>query len=61
MAVDNIINVSEPDFEYEVIKYSQNVPVVVDFWASWCRPVRCSPRCSNAWHRKLTVRSAWPG
>ena len=26
MAVENIINVTETDFEYEVLKYSQNVP-----------------------------------
>jgi putative thioredoxin len=35
-----IVDVSESNFEYEVLSYSQNTPVVVEFWATWCQPCK---------------------
>ncbi len=35
---DNIRSVNDTDFQAEVIDASKSQPVMVDFWAEWCRP-----------------------
>jgi len=56
---DNVNNVTDSTFQKEVIEASKTQPVMVDFWAEWCRPcLMLAPtvaEVANAYAGKIKV------
>jgi thioredoxin 1 len=56
---ENVNPVTDATFQSEVLEASKTQPVMVDFWASWCRPcLMLAPtveQIANAYTGKLKV------
>jgi len=52
--MSNIQAVTDGEFENQVLK--SNVPVLVDFWATWCGPCRMIAPIVEQIHRELAAK-----